>query len=382
MAGSSVLCASRWTSLVVCGADDAAGGVVWCDAAVWRRSALSDRLVKALVKIKCPSAIQSHQIQGLDYEKLFPVLQWLVRKVIETRRMTGDTVRQLSLAQFGKSYQLPSDSVRAASRDYAESVLAAYAPKRRFRKKETAAFDTPVRSRPPPPPPLLLLLPSVLRARTLPSDAHAPRDGSLPPPPPLPNRTTFYMAYARLLCRTVGGGCRRRGRRRRCWSTARRWPPPPPRPPPKMTRPPHRPVRHARCREGAHVCVSLMMLVCRTHRSLSGGGSSATRTGDKKEQKTGGAAFANKRNAIAAQFETVRSPSPRSSFLLRLHEWCLVPTAASVDDVLLCPLLCAAGVLSRLAARTAAPRARRRPRPRAPSCRRRRRSGWRACRRS
>lgn len=42
---------------------------------------LSENLVKALLQMKCPLAIQSHQIQGLDYDNIFPVLQWLVRRV-------------------------------------------------------------------------------------------------------------------------------------------------------------------------------------------------------------------------------------------------------------------------------------------------------------
>jgi hypothetical protein len=56
-------------------------------------SKMSDSIVKALIKLKCPHALQSHQIQGLDLDKCFPVIQWLIKKVVETRLVTGDLVR-------------------------------------------------------------------------------------------------------------------------------------------------------------------------------------------------------------------------------------------------------------------------------------------------
>ena len=54
---------------------------------------MSDSIVKALIRLKCPHALQSHQIQGLDLDKCFPVIQWLIKKVVETRLVTGDLVR-------------------------------------------------------------------------------------------------------------------------------------------------------------------------------------------------------------------------------------------------------------------------------------------------
>jgi len=31
--------------------------------------------------MKCPHPLQAHQIQGLDYPAVFPVVRWLVKKV-------------------------------------------------------------------------------------------------------------------------------------------------------------------------------------------------------------------------------------------------------------------------------------------------------------
>jgi len=53
----------------------------------------------------------TNQIQGnanADFISIFPVIQWLVKKVIETREETGDLMRQFSESQFVKGgHKLP-----------------------------------------------------------------------------------------------------------------------------------------------------------------------------------------------------------------------------------------------------------------------------------
>lgn len=136
--------------------DKVVGGMVWSltasgseldvdiifteNSTIGQRIKLADQLVKALVKIRCPHPLQSHQIQGLDYDHLFPVIQWLVRRVIEHRRLTGDLVRAQSLASFDKSYALPEEQERL--RAEREALKDAAKPTRKFRKKASAAFDT------------------------------------------------------------------------------------------------------------------------------------------------------------------------------------------------------------------------------------------------
>jgi hypothetical protein len=39
----------------------------------------------ALKEMECPFAIAAHQIQGLDYARTFPVLEWLIKKLMESR---------------------------------------------------------------------------------------------------------------------------------------------------------------------------------------------------------------------------------------------------------------------------------------------------------
>ena len=102
----------------------------------------SDQIVRAMVAMRCPYPLQSHQIQGLDYVHLFPIIQWLVRKVIETRRLTGDSTRLLSVHQFGKSFRLPEEERREEGKGYVLEVVSDYRPQRKFRRKQEARFDS------------------------------------------------------------------------------------------------------------------------------------------------------------------------------------------------------------------------------------------------
>ena len=114
------------------------------NSTIGQKIRLSDQLVKALVKMKSPHPLQPHQIQGLDYDHIFPIIQWLVRKVIEHRRLTGDLVRAQSLSNFAKSYALPEEHRSEQSVKLVQTLADTYAkPQRKFRKKAGAGFDTP-----------------------------------------------------------------------------------------------------------------------------------------------------------------------------------------------------------------------------------------------
>ena len=43
--------------------------------------------------MKCPHELQPHQIQGLDCVKIFPVVQWLVKKAMERREEMAQYIR-------------------------------------------------------------------------------------------------------------------------------------------------------------------------------------------------------------------------------------------------------------------------------------------------
>jgi len=110
------------------------------EAKMGAKIALCEALEKALSKMGCPFALRAHQVRGLDYEALFPVTQWLVKRVIATREEFGDSTRAYSRFMYARAHgrlRLDGDGTAEAVRRRAESGRAlrdAYGPKRVFRR--------------------------------------------------------------------------------------------------------------------------------------------------------------------------------------------------------------------------------------------------------
>ena len=54
--------------------------------------------------MNCPYPLQAHQIQGLDYEAIYAVVQWLVKTVLTTQEMHGDQVYMNIPVMFAFTY--------------------------------------------------------------------------------------------------------------------------------------------------------------------------------------------------------------------------------------------------------------------------------------
>lgn len=67
-----------------------------------QKIALTERLVMVLIVMKCPHVIEPHQIVGLDYDNLLPVLEWLIKRSAEKRRQLDNLSRLLALRHFHK----------------------------------------------------------------------------------------------------------------------------------------------------------------------------------------------------------------------------------------------------------------------------------------
>ncbi|GFR11167.1 coiled-coil domain-containing protein 93 [Trichonephila clavata] len=133
--------------------DKVVGGMTWCievcnvdidvdllfqeNLTIGQKISLTEKIVAVLPKMKCPHRIEPHQIQGLDFIHIFPVIQWLVKRAIETREETGDYIRAFSISQFHKSYETPEDIAAKILKEkmavsYGE-IKEAYRPQRLFR---------------------------------------------------------------------------------------------------------------------------------------------------------------------------------------------------------------------------------------------------------
>ncbi|KAL5006597.1 hypothetical protein ScPMuIL_015403 [Solemya velum] len=136
--------------------DKVVGGMTWCittcnididvdllfqeNSTIGQKIALTERIVSVLPRMKCPHRIEPHQIQGLDFIHIFPVVQWLVKRAIETRQEMGDYIRSFSVSQFNKHHKSPEDEKFDALKEKAtmtvSSVKEAYKPQRRYKRHD------------------------------------------------------------------------------------------------------------------------------------------------------------------------------------------------------------------------------------------------------
>ncbi|XP_073503641.1 coiled-coil domain-containing protein 93 [Phyllobates terribilis] len=139
--------------------DKVVGGMTWCittcnfdvdvdllfqeNSTIGQKIALTEKIVSVLPKMKCPHRLEPHQIQGLDFIHIFPVIQWLVKRAIETRQEMGDYVRSFSISQFQKDHSFPEDMEFTNRREKAVKSLSEtfdiYKPRRRYRRQDGAA---------------------------------------------------------------------------------------------------------------------------------------------------------------------------------------------------------------------------------------------------
>uniref|UniRef100_A0A3B4AG00 Coiled-coil domain-containing protein 93 n=1 Tax=Periophthalmus magnuspinnatus TaxID=409849 RepID=A0A3B4AG00_9GOBI len=147
--------------------DKVVGGMTWCittcnfdvdvdllfqeNSTIGQKIALTEKIVSVLPKMKCPHRLEPHQIQGLDFIHIYPVIQWLVKRAIETREEMGDYIRAYSISQFNKTHKLPEDVEFEQRKGKAVKtvleVLDVYKPQRKYRRQRDAADLTDEESR-------------------------------------------------------------------------------------------------------------------------------------------------------------------------------------------------------------------------------------------
>jgi len=115
------------------------------DIKMGQKLKLGESVERALRRMRCPFPLQAHQIQGLDYPAIFPVVQWLVKRVIATREELGDRTRSFAAFYYeGPSEHRPIDGGArdgrvASAETVGEALRASYAPQRALRRARGAA---------------------------------------------------------------------------------------------------------------------------------------------------------------------------------------------------------------------------------------------------
>uniref|UniRef100_A0A8C9DQY2 Coiled-coil domain-containing protein 93 n=1 Tax=Prolemur simus TaxID=1328070 RepID=A0A8C9DQY2_PROSS len=138
--------------------DKVVGGMTWCittcnfdvdvdllfqeNSTIGQKIALSEKIVSVLPRMKCPHQLEPHQIQGMDFIHIFPVVQWLVKRAIETKEEMGDYIRSYSISQFQKTYSLPEDDDFIKRKEKAIKTVTdlsdVYKPRRKYKRQQGA----------------------------------------------------------------------------------------------------------------------------------------------------------------------------------------------------------------------------------------------------
>ncbi|XP_053453401.1 coiled-coil domain-containing protein 93 isoform X4 [Nycticebus coucang] len=138
--------------------DKVVGGMTWCittcnfdvdvdllfqeNSTIGQKIALSEKIVSVLPRMKCPHQLEPHQIQGMDFIHIFPVVQWLVKRAIETKEEMGDYIRSYSISQFQKTYRLPEDDDFIKRKEKAIKTVIdlsdVYKPRRKYKRQQGA----------------------------------------------------------------------------------------------------------------------------------------------------------------------------------------------------------------------------------------------------
>ncbi|KOC71140.1 Coiled-coil domain-containing protein 93 [Habropoda laboriosa] len=142
--------------------DKVIGGMTWCiescnfdididllfceNLTIGQKISLTEKIVVMLLKMNCPHRIEPHQIQGLDCIHIFPVIQWLVKRSMETREETADFVRSFALNQFHKKHSFAEDAgttqtVKENLTKNIQLVKKSYEPRRIFKHKDGSIRD-------------------------------------------------------------------------------------------------------------------------------------------------------------------------------------------------------------------------------------------------
>ena len=87
---------------------------------------VSEKIVAGLKAINCPMTLNPVQIQGLDLKPLYQCLQWLQKRLLETRDERNALNKKISVNFYDKEYIEPNEAILKLSNDTDEMLSAKY----------------------------------------------------------------------------------------------------------------------------------------------------------------------------------------------------------------------------------------------------------------
>ena len=101
---------------------------------------VSEKIVAGLKSINCPFQINPIQIQGLDLKPIFQTLQWLVKRLLETRDERNEMNKRFSVNYIEPRIEKPKP-IQKNDDIILSAVYNELKPNRQFRPKAKLAFD-------------------------------------------------------------------------------------------------------------------------------------------------------------------------------------------------------------------------------------------------
>ncbi|KAL7736795.1 hypothetical protein ACLKA6_015637 [Drosophila palustris] len=147
--------------------DKVVGGMTWCieccdydvdvdllfheNLTIGQKIALVEKIVTVLIDMNCPHTLEPHQVQGLEFLAIHPVIQWLVKTSVANREERGQRLKRFAIGQFHNDYQYKSDKdnltkIRLAAVNI-KTIQELYTPKRQYERKEANSEDDALRVR-------------------------------------------------------------------------------------------------------------------------------------------------------------------------------------------------------------------------------------------
>ncbi len=105
---------------------------------------VSEKIVAGLKAINCPMTLNPVQIQGLDLKPLYQCLQWLQKKLLETRDERNALNKKISVNFYDKEYIEPNEAILKLSNDTDEMLSAKYntlKENRKYKPKSKLNFN-------------------------------------------------------------------------------------------------------------------------------------------------------------------------------------------------------------------------------------------------
>lgn len=90
--------------------------------------------------MKCPFALEPHQIQGLDFINIFPVIQWLVSESVKLRNEKAERLKLFAISQYNNHCHSKSVEEERHKKECLQVLIKkiedVYAAKRKYKRKQ------------------------------------------------------------------------------------------------------------------------------------------------------------------------------------------------------------------------------------------------------